>query len=66
MELHLGKMTNKELASWFNNSSDYFNRTKKKKLEELKTFADFDEIYGGVYIKTIYTPIYNKKESKIR
>ena len=66
MELHLGKMTNKELASWFNNSSDYFNRTKKKKLEELKTFADFDEIYGGVYIKTIYTPVYNKKESKIR
>ena len=66
MELHLGKMTNKELANWFNISSEYFNRTKKKKLQELKTFADFDEIYGGVNITNIHTSIYNKKESKIR
>ena len=64
--LHLGKYTNKELAEWFNIKTETFSRYKKKKLKELKTFADFDEIYGGVQIKTIYTPIYNKKESKIR
>ena len=56
--LHLGKYTNKELAEWFNIKAETFSRYKKKKLEELKTFADFDEIYGGVYIKTIYTTTY--------
>ena len=66
MELHLGKMTTKEIAEWFNLSYGGFRNHKAERLEELKTFADFDEIYGGVYIKTIYTPIYNKKESKIR
>lgn len=66
MELHLGKMTTKEIAEWFNLSYGGFRNHKTERLEELKTFADFDEIYGGVYIKTIYTPIYNKKESKIR
>lgn len=66
MELHLGKMTTKEIAEWFNLSYGGFRNHKAEKLDELKTFADFDEIYGGIYIKTIYTPIYNKKESKIR
>lgn len=66
MELHLGKMTTKEIAEWFNLSYGGFRNHKAERLEELKTFADFDEIYGGIYIKTIYTPIYNKKESKIR
>ncbi len=37
---------------------------KKKKLEELKIFADFKEIRGGVEITNIKIPVYAKKGSK--
>lgn len=66
ISLHLGKYTNKELAEWFNIKTETFTRYKKKKLEELKNFADFDEIYGGIYITNIKEPIYNKNSQKIR
>ena len=64
--LHLGKYTNKELAEWFGIKTETFTRYKKKKLEELKNFADFDEIYGGIYITNIKEPTYNKNSQKIR
>lgn len=64
--LHLGKYTNKELAEWFGIKTETFTRYKKKKLEELKNFANFDEIYGGIYITNIKEPTYNKNSQKIR
>lgn len=62
-ELHLGKITNKELAKWFGISESSFRGLKKKKLEELKLFADFYEEKGKVNIVNIYEPVYSKKKS---
>lgn len=66
MELHLGKMTNKELAEWFGIKPDSMTRMKKKKLEELKNYACFEDIRGGVNIIAIIKDTYNKKDTKIR
>jgi curved DNA-binding protein CbpA len=66
MELKIGKMTNKELAEWFDIKPDTMTRHKKKKLEELKSYADFTEIRGGVEITCIRKLTYNKKDSQIR
>lgn len=66
MELRLGKMSNKELAEWFNIKPDTMTRHKKKKLEELKNYACFEEIRGGVNITAIIKETYNKKDNQIR
>lgn len=66
MELRLGKMTNKDLAEWFGIKATTFSQHKKKKLEELKNFCFFEEIYGGVNITAIINPIYTKNSQKIR
>lgn len=63
-ELKLGKMTRTELAEWFNIKPHTYTQTKKKKLEELKIFADFKETYGGVEITNIKIPIYAKRGSR--
>ena len=66
MKLKIGKMTNKELAEWFGVKINSFTQHKKKKLEELKNFAKFEEIYGGVNILEIINPTYVKNSQKIR
>ena len=66
MELKIGKMTNKELAEWFDIKPVSFTQHKKKKLEELKNYADFKEVYGGVEITCIRKLTYNKKDNQIR
>ena len=66
MELKLGKMTTKEIAEWFGVSYGSFRTLKNKKLEELKNYARFEEVYGGVDIKAIYRGVYNKKDNQIR
>ena len=63
MELKLGKMANKELAEWFGIQLNSFKARKKNRLEELKAFAKFEEIYGGVNILKIIEPVYSKKGS---
>lgn len=62
--LKLGKMTSAELADWFNITSSTYTHNRKKKLEELKIFADFEKIYNGVNITNIKIPIYAKKGSR--
>lgn len=62
--LKLGKMTSAELADWFNITSSTYTHNRKKKLEELKIFADFEEIYGGINITNIKIPIYAKRGSR--
>jgi hypothetical protein len=59
-------MTNKEIAEWFEIKPNSFTQHKKKKLEELKHYASFEEVYGGVEIKAIYRGVYNKKDNQIR
>lgn len=66
MKLKLGKMTNKELAEWFGIKPESMTKTKKKKLEELKRYAFFEEVYGGVNITAIIKETYNKKDNQIR
>ncbi len=64
IQLKLGKMTREELAKWFNVKPQTYTQSKKKKLEELKIFADFKEVYGGVEITNIKIPIYAKRGSR--
>jgi hypothetical protein len=59
-ELHLGKMNNKELAEWFGITEGSFRTSKKKKLEELKYFANFEEVGKKIEIFEIKDPIYSK------
>ena len=66
MELHLGRMSNKDLAEWFGIKSNSFTQHKRKKLEELKNFCFFEEVYGGVNITAIINPIYIKNSQQIR
>ena len=66
MQLKLGKMTNKELAEWFGVKPNTFTQYKKKKLEELKEFCFFEEVYGGVEITAIISDTYIKNSQKIR
>lgn len=66
MELKLGKMTTKELAQWFGISYGSFRTMKAKKMEELKDFCFFEEVYGGINITAIVNPIYVKNGQKIR
>ena len=54
MKLKIGKMTNQELADWFEIAPKTFRNTKPKRLEELKEYADFYEDKGKVYITHIY------------
>lgn len=63
-ELRLGKITNKELAEWFGaKGSDNISRHKKRYLEILKDYCDFDDIRGGIVVKKIYKSFYVKNSN---
>lgn len=59
-----GIYTNQQLAEWFGISLGSFKNTKRKKLEELRAFADFEEKSGKVNIIRVYEPIYSKQLKK--
>lgn len=52
--LKLGKITTKELADWFGVGYGAFRNNKSAKLEELKLYCEYEEVYGGVNIIKIY------------
>ena len=58
---------NQELADWFGikKSSLEAGGMKKKKLEELKEYCDFEILKGKVFIKKVYIDTYTKNRSKI-
>lgn len=65
MELHLGKMTMRELSLWFGYATpDGLSRanpkTKAKKMEILKTFADYHMEKKTVYIDKIHIAEFSK------
>lgn len=61
--------TNNQIAQWFGLKAKKFSnkQQKKKKLEELKNFAEY-ELVGNktkkIFIKQVYEPIYSKQGSK--
>lgn len=55
MQLHLGTMTNQELAAWFGLTEGSFKNTKKKRLQELKEdYCDFEVLRGKINVIKIY------------
>ena len=44
-------MSTKELSDWMGVKYKTFRNQKRRKLEELRKFCDFEEVYGGVFIK---------------
>lgn len=54
MKLKIGKMTSKELAEWMGIKYPTYRKNIKERLEYLKHFAEFEEVYGGVMITKIY------------
>ena len=64
MKLKEGIMTNKELAEWFGIKESTFKSNKKKKLEELKKYCQFEEVKGKVCILEIFYDEYQKSFSK--
>lgn len=63
MKLKKGKMTSKELAEWFNIAYSTFRRSKQKKellLEKLLFYCSYEQVYGGIIIKEIFIPEYDK------
>jgi len=58
-----GKKTNKELAAWFGITANTFGAHKKRKLEELKCFANFHLEGTKVVIDEVLEPIYTKAGS---
>ena len=66
-ELELKVYTNKEIAQWFGITPNYFSKNKEKKLEELKAFADFEQVGNKqkkIKITHIYEPVYFKRGSE--
>lgn len=61
MELHLGKMTTRDLATWFGVSFGHFKNTSIKFYNKLSDFCDYEKVHGGVIIKEIYFSTYDKK-----
>lgn len=63
-ELKLGKITLKELASWFGISYGSIRNKREKYFQELEEYADFKAgERGGVEILNIYIPVYVKKDN---
>ena len=63
-ELKLGKITLKELASWFGISYGSIRNKREKYFQELEEYANFKAgERGGVEILNIYIPVYIKKDN---
>lgn len=65
-QLELRLYTSKELAEWFGISPASFYKYREKKLEELKAFADFEQVGNKqkkIKITYIYEPVYSKQGS---
>lgn len=59
-ELKLGKMSSKEIAAWFNIKSTTYSHNIALYLNKLDNYCDYEQVYGGVIIKEIYEPVYDK------
>lgn len=64
MKLESKKYTSQEMAKWFGISYQTYRKVKRKKLEELKDYCEYEEIYGGIIVKQIFIAEYNKNLRK--
>ena len=62
-QLELKVYTNNQLAEWFGITPSSLSKYKKKKLEELKAFADFEEV--GNKKKKVKIRILKKLKGKL-
>lgn len=60
MELHLGKMTGREIAEWLGISYKTYCKNPAKQLAKLEDFCLFTRVYGGVEITEIWYKYYHK------
>jgi hypothetical protein len=60
VELKIGKMRTEDLANWFNIKYGTFRKNPNKYLDILKSYCDYEKIYGGVIINEIYISEYVK------
>lgn len=60
IKLHLGKMTNQELAEWFNTTYKQITNKKKQYLKKLEEYCRFEAYRGGIDVKEIYKECYCK------
>lgn len=56
--------TNEEMAQWFEITEGTFKNQKKKKLEYLSLFADFELVKGKIQIIKVYEPNYINPRDK--
>lgn len=56
------------MADWFGVSKKYLANRRKDFLEKLKDYCEFENVYGGVDIKSIYKVCYvkNRNYEKIK
>lgn len=57
-KLKIGKMTSKELATWFGYAYSTYRKKKTNLIEQLPQYCDFEEVYGGIIVKEIYIEEY--------
>ena len=65
MILEEGKIyTNSQLAEWFKVKPVTFTKSKQKKLEYLKNFAEFEKVKGKIKITKVLEPNYINPRDK--
>lgn len=65
MELKLGKMSGKEIATWMNISYDgTYRKNPSKYLSRLSDYCKFEQVRGGAIINEIYIATYDKDLNK--
>lgn len=64
-QLTVGKKTNQELAKWFGVKANTFGNQKKRRLEELKLFAEYHMMGTKVIIDKVIIPEYDKEVSRV-
>lgn len=61
MELQVGQIySNSDLAEWFGIKVDSFRKSKKRKLEVLSEFAEFEVVGNKILITNVFEPVYIK------
>lgn len=62
--LKLGRMTNDELANWFDVQPETLRKKRANYITKLEEYCEFENLRGAVNITKIYNDIYIKRNSK--
>lgn len=64
-ELHLGKMTTKELMKWFKVGHDRYYKEKEALFTELRDYCTFKPVYGGIEVTEIKDYVYTNRRDAV-